>query len=157
MFNHEPSDYNCPFCDLIAGKDTDRNQKGDIVYQNEYATAFIAPSWWVENKGHVIVVPNKHYENIYDTPDDILGEVYDVVKKVSVAIRSSYDCEGTSTRQHNEPAGDQRVWHVHVHVYPRYQDDDLYLNHENRMYVDAATRAPYAKKLRAFFSSAQET
>lgn len=156
MFNHQPKDYNCPFCDLLAGKDTERNQQQDIVYQTEHATAFIAPSWWVENKGHVIVVPNKHYENIYDTPDDVLGEVYKAVKKVSIAIRSTYDCGGTSTRQHNELAGDQRVWHLHVHVYPRYEEDGLYLNHENRMYADAALRAPYAQKLRAFFDEATD-
>jgi histidine triad (HIT) family protein len=124
----------------------------DIIFQNEFATATIAPNWWIDNPGHVLVVPNKHYENIYDIPDDILGEVYKVVKKVAVAIRSTYDCQGTSTRQHNEPAGNQDLWHFHAHVFPRYDHDKLYQNHEKKAFVDAAARLPYAEKLRQFLT-----
>lgn len=154
MFNHEPPDYVCPFCRLLAGVESDYNKKQDIVYQNEHATAIIAPKWWVNNAGHVLVVPNKHYENIYTIPDDALAEVYKVVKKLAIAIRSTYDCEGTSTRQHNEPAGHQDVWHLHVHVYPRYTDDKLYQNHDKAGFVDSGERLPYADKLRSFLVSA---
>jgi histidine triad (HIT) family protein len=123
------------------------------VFQNEFATASVAPKWWVNNHGHVLVVPNKHYENLYDIPDDVLGEVYKVVKKVAIALRSTYDCDGTSTRQHNEPAGNQDVWHFHAHVYPRFKDDDLYKNHDKNEFVDASTRAPFANKLRDFLNA----
>jgi histidine triad (HIT) family protein len=153
MFNHQPPDYVCPFCELLAGNESEYNKIQDIVFQNEYATASVAPKWWVNNHGHVLVVPNKHYENLYDIPDEVLGEVYKVVKKVAIALRSTYDCDGTSTRQHNEPAGNQDVWHFHVHVYPRYNDDDLYKNHDKKEFVDAAARAPFAKKLRDFLNS----
>ncbi len=152
QFNHEPKGYQCPFCAIIAGHYDDRGTKEDIVYQNEFATAKIAPKWWVNNPGHVLVIPNEHYENIYDIPADLLAEVYKVVQKVAIAIRSTYGCEGTSTRQHNEPAGNQDVWHFHVHVYPRHGDDQLYQNHDRKRFVDAAARAPYAKKLRAYFA-----
>jgi histidine triad (HIT) family protein len=151
-FNHEPPDYPCPFCALINGRYNERGTKDDIIYQNEFATAKIAPKWWVNNPGHVLVVPNKHYENIYDIPEELFAEVYKVVQKVALAIRSTYDCDGTSTRQHNEPAGNQDVWHLHVHVFPRYENDKLYLNHENNSFVDQKVRGPYAKKLRAYFA-----
>lgn len=65
MIAHQPENYVCPFCEFIAGKETDYNQKQDTVYQNEFTTAFIAPKWWKNNVGHVLVVPNKHHENIY--------------------------------------------------------------------------------------------
>lgn len=153
MTSHEPENYVCPFCRFIAGEETDYNQKQDITYQNEFTTAFISPKWWKNNAGHVLVVPNKHYENIYTISDNDLAEVYKTVKKVAEAIRNTYNCEGTSTRQHNEPSGDQDVWHFHVHVYPRYGNDQLYKNHDHQGFVDARARLPYAEKLRAYFVS----
>jgi histidine triad (HIT) family protein len=152
MFNYQPDDYICPFCELLAGNESKHNSVQDIVFQNDYATATVAPKWWINNHGHVLVVPNKHYENLYDIPDEVLGEVYKVVKKVAVALRNTYGCEGTSTRQHNEPAGDQDVWHFHVHVYPRYKDDELYKNHDKKEFVDAERRAPFANKLREYLN-----
>jgi histidine triad (HIT) family protein len=134
----------------LGGREDKYNVEQDIVYQNEFATAFIAPKWWVNNLGHILVVPNKHYENIYVIPDEQIAEVYKVVKKMAIAIRNTYDCQGTSTRQHNEPAGGQDVWHFHVHVYPRYDEDRLYQNHDHKSFVDAKARAPYAEKLRAY-------
>lgn len=113
--------------------------------------AFIAPGTWPNNKGHVIVIPTGHHENIYDMPDEALEVVYKLVKKLSVAIRKTYGCDGTSTRQHNEPSGDQDVWHFHVHVFPRYKDDNLYRT--DRISIDAAERAPYAKKLKSYLDA----
>ena len=153
MFNHQPPDYTCPFCNLLAGKENEYDRTEDIVFQNKFVTASIAPKWWINNPGNVLVIPNTHYENIYDIPDDILGEVYAVVKKVAVAIRIAYEgCEGTSTRQHNEPAGNQAIWHFHAHVFPRYPDDNLYQNHNQKRFVSPEERRPYAEKLRAFLS-----
>jgi histidine triad (HIT) family protein len=154
MFNHEPPNYTCPFCELVAGHESERNRLQDIVLQNDHVTASIAPKWWGNNPGHVLVVPNRHYENIYDTPDDTLAEVYKAAKQIAIAIRSTYDgCEGTSTRQHNESAGNQDVWHLHVHVFPRYLDDELYQNHNQTRFVSAEERLPYAEKLREYFDS----
>ena len=135
----------------MEGHDRYTNEQ-DIVYKNEYTTAFIAPKWWANNAGHILVLPNKHYENIYDIPDDLHAEVYKVVKLIATAIRSTYNCEGTSIRQHNEPAGNQDVWHFHAHVYPRYGEDKLYHNHDDAAFSDPDLRAPYAEKLRAYFA-----
>jgi histidine triad (HIT) family protein len=137
----------------VAGKTTKHNGKEDIVYKNEDVTAFIAPGTWPNNKGHVIVIPDKHYENIYDIPDTALSEVYKVVKKIAIAIRTTYNCEGITIRQHNEPTGDQDLWHFHVHVFPRYVGDEL--NSTSRIFIDADERAPYAQKLRAYFNTHQ--
>jgi histidine triad (HIT) family protein len=69
-------------------------------------------------------------------------------------IRETYGWDGTSMRQHNEPGGNQNVWHFHVHVFPRYDDDDLYLNHDRTRWPAASERAPYAERLRARLASA---
>jgi histidine triad (HIT) family protein len=75
MFNHAPPDYNCPFCALVNGGSDAHNNQQDIIYENDYAIALISAKWWVNNPGHAFVIPKKHYENIYDTPDDVLAEV----------------------------------------------------------------------------------
>ena len=71
-----------------------------------------------------------------------------------IAIRSTYGCAGISTRQHNEPAGYQDAWHLYVHVFPRYPDDNLYGQRHLLTPASPADRAHYAKKLRQHFGRA---
>ena len=74
-----------------------------------------------------------HHENLYDLPDEVGHAVWDLTRQVAAAMREACDCAGISTRQHNEPAGGQDVWHLHVHVFQRYDDDRLDERHgENR-------------------------
>lgn len=153
MFNHEPDDYRCPFCALLAGAETEVNSKADIVRQTELATALICPRFWPNNSGHVLVIANAHYENLYDLPPEYGHAVHDLVRETAIAIRSAYDCEGTSVRQHNEPAGYQDAWHYHVHVFPRYQDDELYNTRPLPGFATADQRRPYAERLRPAFGA----
>lgn len=154
MFYHEPDNYICPFCDWLSGNETEYKQNSDIVYQNDFVTAFVSPKWWVNNPGHVIVISNNHTENLYGISEKELTEVYKVVKQIAIAIRNSYkDCTGTSTRQHNEPAGNQDVWHFHTHVFPRYEDDNLYQNHNDKQFVESSRRKEYADILKGYFAS----
>lgn len=153
MYNHEPTSYICPICNLVNGNESEYNKKSDIVYQDENTIALINPKWWINNPGHVIVTTLKHYENIYDIPDHLLGFVNITAKKIALAMKATYHCAGVSTRQHNEPAADQSLWHYHMHVFPRYPDDNLYLNTNQKRYVTAEERIPYATKLRNYFVS----
>jgi histidine triad (HIT) family protein len=147
--SHAPPGYDCPFCRLLSGVETDRNRLDDIVYRDTETTAFIAPRWWPTNHGHALVIPNLHVENLYAIDDGLLGAVHATVKRVAIGLKVAYDCGGISTRQHNEPAGNQDVWHLHVHVFPRYTGDRLYQRHEEVRWTTHAERAPYAAKLRA--------
>jgi len=63
-------------------------------------------------------------------------------------MKSSYKCDGISMRQHNEPAGNQDIWHYHLQVFPRYEGDNLYLKHNEKMKTDANERLPYVNKLK---------
>ncbi|MGE3272031.1 MAG: HIT family protein [Chloroflexota bacterium] len=148
--SHEPTGYHCPFCTIVAGHDQpdDFTKQEDVVYRDEAVTAFIAAKWWPGNPGHVLVVPNGHHENVYEMPDDALAAVQVAGKQIALAIRATYGCEGTSFRQHNEPAGNQDVWHYHLHVFPRYHGDDLYLQSGKARFTSPGERAPYAEKLR---------
>ena len=150
--SHAPNGYICPFCRLLLGEETEHNRLADIVWQDERTTAFISPRWWPKNHGHVLVIPNEHVENLYTIDDDLLGAVYATAKRIAIALKTAYGCEGTSTRQHNEPAGNQDVWHLHVHVFPRYPRDRLYERHEEKRWASPEERTPYAAKLRAVLS-----
>ena len=86
----------------------------------------VSPKWWVNNPGHVIIIPVPHVENLYDLPDSLAVPLLGAVRRAALALKAAYRCAGTSVRQHNEPAGNQDVWHLHVHVFPRYDGDGLY-------------------------------
>jgi histidine triad (HIT) family protein len=150
MFNHAPADYRCPFCLLAQGTDNENvlSRQEDIVLRDESILAFVSSHWWERNPGHVQVIPRAHYENIYDLPAELGARIFDASKRIAVAMKLAYGCDGVSTRQHNEPAGCQEVWHYHVHVFPRYEHDDLYRNHESRRLTTPAERLIYAEKLR---------
>jgi histidine triad (HIT) family protein len=128
-------------------------QQSDVVLRTPGATAFINARWWPNNAGHVLVVPNAHVENIYELEPSAALHVHDATRQVALALKQTYGCDGISTRQHNEPAGYQEVWHYHLHVFPRYVDDGLYtLDHLHR-YTSPAERIPYAERLREYFAA----
>lgn len=123
----------------------------DVVYRDQTTTAFIASGWWPANAGHVLVVPNEHFENVYDIPAAVLAAVQILGQRIALALKATYGCDGTSFRQHNEPAGNQEIWHYHLHVFPRYIDDDLYLR--SRRDTTPEERAPYAARLRHYLTN----
>ena len=147
--SHEPPGYECPFCRIQRGIFNDHNQPGDVIAVTAHAFARIAPKWWPGNPGAVLVIPREHHENLYDIPTVIGHAVWDLTQQVAIAMRRTYDCEGVSTRQHNEPDGNQDVWHLHVHVFPRHPGDDLYVRHREARWVGPDERMPYAEVLAA--------
>ncbi len=148
MYNHEPQDYKCPLCCVVNGIEGDfpYTKQADIVYKDEMLTAFVASHWWPNNKGHILIVPNQHTENLYDIPEKVLAAVHVFSQKVAKALKEAYGCDGVSIRQHNEPAGDQDVWHYHLHVFPRYVGDSLYENNSEKYLSDLSERGLFVGK-----------
>lgn len=120
------------------------------MQQTPAVTALVSARWWPNNPGHVLVVPRIHYENIYILPGDVGHSVHDMVQKMAITLRMAFDCDGVSVRQHNEPAGNQDVWHYHVHVFPRYTGDNLYQTHGLAKEVSLADRCAVAERLRSW-------
>lgn len=147
---HQPGGYDCPFCRVAAGEDIQGTKQADVIYRDELVAAFVALAWWPKNASHVLVVPNAHFENVYDIPDAVLAAVQLAGKRMALALKAVYGCDGTSFRQHNEPAGYQEVWHYHLHVFPRYHGDELYERTRERRVTTPAERAPYARQLREY-------
>ena len=153
MYNHEPQNYICPFCRLLRNEEGPRNSPQDIVYNNELVTAFISPRWWPKNVGYVLVVPNQHFENIYDLPLEYGHALHDAIREIAMAFKAVYHCDGVTTRQHNEPDGSQDVWHYHTHVFPRYKDDNFYQSTPHPEFLPSQKRVEYATMLRDYFRS----
>lgn len=153
MHNHAPENYACPFCLVARGEERAylRTRQEDIVYRDAFLTAFVPVTCYRNNKGHVLVIPNAHYENIYDLPDGVAAKLHAFAREAALAFKEVYRCGGVSTRQHNEPCGNQDVWHYHLHVFPRYENDNLYFTRDEPFLPEE--RAIYAKKLREYFEN----
>lgn len=152
MYNHAPANYICPFCSLIRGHANEHvlSVPNDIIYQDAYITAFIGSHQWPNNHGNVIIIPNEHFENIYDLPSHYAEKIHRLAQKIALAMKAVYACDGVSTRQHNEPAGSQDVWHYHQHVTPRYQGDAFYGS--PRAFMPPDQRAIHAEKLKSYLT-----
>lgn len=153
MYNHMPDNYICPFCLVAQGIENEYvlTKQDDIVYKDKFITAFIAAGCWKNNKGHVLIIPNKHFENIYDLPASLSAKIHGFEREVALALKEVYKCDGVSSRQHNEPSGNQDVWHYHLHVFPRYENDNLYKT--DREHLPPEERKVYASRLREYFQS----
>jgi histidine triad (HIT) family protein len=147
--SHAPADYACPFCSVMRGDN--RGPLGtvqdDIVYRRDGVAVFVASKWWPNNPGHVLVVPEDHIESIYTMPSRLGGPMQEATRLAALAMKVAYECDGITTRQSNEPAGNQDVWHLHTHVYPRYDGDQLFRTSGTQ--TTAEQRASYAERLRA--------
>jgi len=151
MYNHAPEKYICPFCLVAQGIENEHvlTRKDDVFYQDKYITAFISAGGFGKNKGHALVIPNQHFENIYELPSDLSAKIHAFAKEIALAFKKIHNCDGTSTRQHNEYYGNQDVWHYHLHIFPRYENDNLYS--AKREDVPVSERKTRATKLREYF------
>lgn len=150
MYNHAPNDYKCPICIAINGQENDDTliRQSDIVYKDDLVTAFISSFFIGKNIGHVIIVPNEHFENIYDLPHNYSSQIAEIAQKIAIGLKKVYRTDGITTLQNNEPAGNQHAFHYHFHVFPRYENDDLHNNMLDKKSTSPEERLPYAEKLR---------
>jgi histidine triad (HIT) family protein len=150
MKSHAPKNYICPICLGVNGIENNETliRKTDLVYKDNLVTVFISSFFVGKNAGHVIIVPNKHFETIYDIPNSYGHRIFDITQKMAAIIKHSYRCDGITIRQNNEPAGDQRAFHFHLHVFPRYTNDNF--NEQkpsDKFLAEPSERQEFAKKL----------
>ncbi len=109
----------------------------------------MSPRWWPANPGHVIVIPNEHFADLRDIPDEASSGPSTRPRSASRRRwREARGCDGTSTRQHNGSGAGQDVFHFHVHVFPRFAGDGLYARDAEFRWASPEERAPYAERLR---------
>ena len=106
-------DENCIFCKLANG-DIPTNS----VYEDEYLRAIMDAS--PANKGHIIILPKSHASNIFELEDKYVEKAFVLAKKIAVALKKHFNCDGVNILQNDEEAA---VFRFHVHVSPRYKQD----------------------------------
>lgn len=89
------------------------------VYEDEHT--FVMMDIMPRGDGHCLVLPKAPARNILDVDSSSLAAVYNTVQKVSHAVIKAFGADGVTTQQFNEPAGGQVVFHLHVHVIPRFE------------------------------------
>lgn len=149
--SNAPEHYECPICLGLESSDSPKTliKPADFVYKDDLVSAFINTFFMGKNAGHVIIVPNDHYESIYTLPTEQGHRIFEVAQKVALAMKEAYQCDGITTRNNNEPAGDQHAFHFHFHVFPRYENDGYNsVAPADKRLAEPEERAKYAEKLK---------
>ena len=106
---------NCIFCKIV------RNEIPAVkIYEDAETVAFldITPN----TRGHALIIPKNHFENIYSVPVETWCLMNITAQKIAIAIKSALSADGINIAMNNESAAHQLVFHAHIHVIPRYND-----------------------------------
>lgn len=107
----------CVFCGIAAG-----NVPASKVWEDDNSCAFldIRPV----NSGHILVIPNRHAASLEELEEADGAELFEVARRLAAALRrSGVKCEGVNLHLADGPAAGQEVFHVHLHVIPRFKGD----------------------------------
>jgi len=108
----------CIFCRIVQ-----KQVPSSLVFEDETVMAFldIRPL----NEGHTLVIPKAHYESIFDIPKELIAYLHGITKRIAIAVEKVTKADGISIIQQNGKAAGQDIFHLHVHVIPRYEDQKL--------------------------------
>ncbi|HLU21098.1 MAG TPA: HIT family protein [Bacillaceae bacterium] len=119
---------NCIFCKIINGE-----LPSAKVFENEDVVAFLDISQIT--KGHTLVIPKVHNENIFDLQPDIAAKLFEVVPTIANALKAAYNPKGINLLNNNGSFAGQEVFHYHMHIIPRYDENDgfgaKYISHQS--------------------------
>lgn len=106
----------CIFCKIANGE-----IPSTTIYENEEFRVFfdIAPA----SKGHCLIVPKEHFNDIFDMDEEIGGRLFSLAVKVAGSLKKELNCEGMNIVQNNGTIAGQTVFHFHLHLIPRYTGD----------------------------------
>ncbi|MCQ2506554.1 MAG: HIT family protein [Lachnospiraceae bacterium] len=109
---------NCIFCKILRGEIPSTKLYED---ENSMVILDISPA----KKGHAILLAKEHAANLFELSDKSAEKILPVVKKVGQGIVKTLGCDGLNVLQNNGEASGQTVFHLHVHMIPRYKGDDV--------------------------------
>jgi len=131
----------CIFCGIVAGK-----IPAQVVYENANSIAFldIKPN----NPGHTLVIPKEHTENIYTMQEKTACEIIKSVKHLAPIIKKAVEADGINIAMNNERAAGQVIFHAHVHIIPRFNEDGL--KHWRTIGYKSGEAETIAEKIRSY-------
>lgn len=107
----------CIFCKIVNGEIPSAK-----VFENEHVVAFLDISQ--VTKGHTLVIPKVHKENVYELTPEIAQNLFEVVPKIANALKATYNPIGMNLVNNNGEKAGQSVFHFHLHLLPRYGEGD---------------------------------
>ena len=110
----------CIFCKIVAG-----DLPAEVVDQDDHTVSFMDINPWT--RGHALVIPRNHSRNLYEIDEEELAHVASAAKRLALRMRERLGCDGVNLLNSSETAAWQTVFHFHIHVVPRYEDDPLKL------------------------------
>ena len=113
-------DPDCIFCKLANGV-----FPTNFIYEDEDFKVILDAN--PATKGHSLILPKKHFKNILDADEEILKKIFPLAKKLSNKLIEVLKCDGVNVLQNNNKAAGQVVFHLHVHLIPRYKDEKEHL------------------------------
>lgn len=115
------------------------------VYEDAQTIAFL--DVMPQSDGHTLVLPKSPAENLFDLEPDIAAAVIHTVQKVARGVHSAMKADGITLMQFNGPVAGQTVFHFHMHIVPRYEDQPL-RSHGRKM-ADGSVLEEHARRIRA--------
>lgn len=134
-------DENCIFCKLANGV-----FETNTIYEDELVRVILDAS--PVTKGHALVLPKEHYRNLYDLDEKYASHILVVAKKIANVMKEKLGCTGLNILQNNETVAGQTVFHFHLHIIPRYDDDNFELSFNNPAPIDATVAKEICEALR---------
>lgn len=106
----------CIFCKLANGDIPTRS-----IYEDEDFKVILdaAPA----TKGHALILPKSHADNLYELPDETAAKAFVLAKNLATSMTEKLSCAGFNIVQNNGAAAGQTVFHFHMHLIPRYEND----------------------------------
>lgn len=110
-------DNNCIFCKIANGEIPSKT-----LYEDEEFRVILdlAPA----TKGHALILPKSHFKNLYELPEETAGKVMKLAKKMATTMTEKLGCDGFNVVQNNNEVAGQTVFHFHMHLIPRYENDN---------------------------------
>ena len=106
----------CIFCKIAAGEILSKTIYEDDLFR---VILDLGPA----TKGHALILPKDHADNLFELPDDTAGKVLVLAKKLATQMKEKLDCDGLNLVQNNGEEAGQTVKHFHMHMIPRYKND----------------------------------
>lgn len=113
----------CIFCKIING-----DIPSHKLYEDEHVLAFLDITQ--NTKGHTLIIPKKHFKNVYELDQETAQNIFAVVPKIASALKTSFNPIGLNLVNNNDQPL-QSVFHFHVHLIPRYENDNFVIHGEN--------------------------
>ena len=110
----------CIFCKLANGE-----IPTSTLYEDEDFRVILdlAPA----TRGHALIIPKEHYDNLFELDDAIASKALVLAKKMATKMTEAFGCDGFNILQNNGTSAGQTVFHFHMHLIPRYGEDNAIL------------------------------